>query len=113
MAIPSAPDWLDMATLPRGGNTGANVPSRRTAGSVLSTPMQLGPTMRIPARRTASTTFRSSATPLSPISEKPAEITTTPRTPFSAHSFTTSSTWLPGTTMKARSTVSGISSTEW
>jgi len=35
-------------TLPRDGTVAAKVALRRTPGSVLITPMQLGPTMRMP-----------------------------------------------------------------
>ncbi len=90
--MPSAPDWLDIATLPRGGYTGANVPFMETVLLVFSTPMQFGPTIRIPAARTFSSSFRSSSTPSPPTSENPAEITTSPLTPFSAQSSMTGST---------------------
>ncbi len=47
-ARPSAPLCEDMATRPCGGKTGANVAASRTAGSAFRSPMQLGPTSRIP-----------------------------------------------------------------
>ncbi len=56
--------------------------SRFTAGSVLSIPMQLGPIIRIPEDRTRSRSSSSMAAPSSPVSEKPAEITTKPFTFF-------------------------------
>jgi len=112
MAMPSAPLWLDMATLPGGGKTGAKVASRLTARSVLSMPMQLGPTIRIPALRTASSSSRSITVPSSPVSENPAEMTTRVLTPLSAHSPTTETTNLAGITTMARSTGSGMSSTD-
>ena len=46
--MPSAPDWVMNATLPGIGSTGAKVAFIRTDGSVLATPMQFGPTMRMP-----------------------------------------------------------------
>jgi hypothetical protein len=39
--------------LPGVGQWGANVAFSYTAGSVLSTPIQFGPTMRMPALRTS------------------------------------------------------------
>ena len=47
-ATPSAPDWVKKAMFPAGGWLGANVQLSLTEGSVLITPMQLGPTSRIP-----------------------------------------------------------------
>ncbi len=75
-------------------------------------PMQLGPTMRIPAERTSSSSSVSSLTPSSPISEKPALMTTRALTPLSAHSCTTGITNRAGTTITAMSTESGMSSTD-
>ncbi len=48
IASPSAPDWEISPTLPRAGTAAAKVALSRTSGSVLITPMQLGPTMRMP-----------------------------------------------------------------
>ena len=48
MARPSAPLWLEKAIGPAGGKTGEKLAFRWNAGSVLSTPMQLGPTIRMP-----------------------------------------------------------------
>ncbi len=48
IASPSAPLCDDTATLPAGGAVGANWALRRTASSVLMTPRQLGPTIRMP-----------------------------------------------------------------
>jgi hypothetical protein len=48
IASPSAPDWEMKPTFPRDGTVAANVALRRTPVSVLITPMQLGPTMRMP-----------------------------------------------------------------
>ena len=61
---------------------GENDAFRLTSGAVLSTPMQLGPTIRMPvapdrARRAAA----GSARPASPTSAKPAVITTSDFTP--------------------------------
>ncbi len=46
--MPRAPDWVMNATLPGLGSTGAKIAFMRTAGSVLATPMQFGPTIRMP-----------------------------------------------------------------
>src|SRR5437867_8849329 len=103
-----APDWLDIATDPAGGQAGAKVASRLTAGSVLTTPMQLGPTMRIPRPRTNRASSFWAAAPSDPVSAKPAEITTTALTPRSAHSDTVIGTTAAGTATTARSTGSAI-----
>jgi hypothetical protein len=50
MAMPRAPDCDENATRPRVGANGANVAFMQIAGSVFTTPMQFGPTMRIPWR---------------------------------------------------------------
>ncbi len=47
-ATPSAPDCVKKAMFPGGGWLGAKVVLSRMAGSVLITPMQLGPTRRMP-----------------------------------------------------------------
>jgi len=112
MASPSGPDWLDMAMFPAGGMVGAKVPSIRTGGAVLRIPMEFGPTRRMLARRAISTSSSSARRPSSPVSAKPAEMTTSPRTPFSAHCSAISRTWGPGTTTMARSTGSGMSRRE-
>ena len=96
-----------METLPAGGKTGLKVAFSRTAGSVLSTPMQFGPTRRIPAARARSRRRRSTARPSAPVSAKPAVITTTPRTPDRAHSSIASSTAAAGTATTARSIETG------
>ncbi len=96
---------------PAGGYTGEKVPFMLTFAEVLRSPRQLGPIMRIPASRTMSSNSRSRAAPSAPISEKPAEMTTIPRTPAETQSRATSSTCSAGTTMKARSTSSGTSDT--
>ena len=47
---------------------------------------------RMPLRRAVATSSRSASFPLVPVSANPAEMITTPRTCFSAHSATTSGT---------------------
>ena len=56
-----------------------------TPGAVFTTPMQLGPTMRMPCARARRTSSRSASAPSGPVSAKPAEMTTRPRTRFVAH----------------------------
>ena len=46
--MPSAPDCVMKATLPGIGSTGANVAFILTSGLVLASPMQFGPTTRMP-----------------------------------------------------------------
>ena len=48
MAMPSAPLCDDSAIVAGGGKTGENDAFSRTAGSVFSRPMQLGPIIRMP-----------------------------------------------------------------
>ena len=110
-AMPSAPDCDMKAMRPSGGYACANVPLSLNSGSVLMTPMQFGPIMRIPVVRHTSTSSCWRARPSSPVSPKPAEITTIAFTPFSPHSRTTSSTCAAGTTTNASSTSPGISFT--
>ena len=106
------PDWLTKPIEPGRAGTGAKVALRLSSGSVLMTPMQLGPIMRTPAARTAARSWRSRSTPSPPISEKPAVITTSPFTPLAMHSSTTAWTWSRGTMTTAKSTSSGIADTE-
>ena len=53
--MPSAPLCDDSARPPGGGKIGENDPFIGASASALSTPMQFGPTMRMPALRTAAT----------------------------------------------------------
>src|SRR5665811_2609603 len=53
MARPRAPLWEKKPTLPRVGAVGEKVAFMRTEGSRLITPMQFGPTNRMPACRHA------------------------------------------------------------
>src|SRR4029453_13767158 len=87
-AIPSAPLCESMPMFPAGGQVGAKVAFSETAGSVLSTPRQFGPTMRIPEPRTRAVSRCCAARPSADASAKPDEITTTPRTPAPAQSWT-------------------------
>ncbi len=110
-AVPSAPDWLKKPTRPRPGRWAARVAFRRTAGSVLAMPRQLGPTTRKPYARAMRTRSSWRARPSGPVSPKPDETTTRPFTPFSAHSSTTSSTASAGTATTARSTSPSMAET--
>lgn len=110
---PSAPLCVAKAIGPGGGMMRAKLALRRTASSVLITPMQFGPAARIPYRssnpRNAASRSRPSGRPVSP---KPAEMIASARTPFSPHSRITSSATSLRTITTARSTGSGISSTD-
>ncbi len=112
IATPSAPLCEQSATEPGGGMRGAKEAFSRTSGCVWMSPRQLGPTMRIPPRRTASISSACRVSPSPPTSAKPAVMTTSARTPASAHSSTTPGTTGAGTARTARSTGSPIASTE-
>jgi hypothetical protein len=71
---------------------GAKVAFMATSGSVFSTPMQLGPTTRMPWRSAISISTLSRSTPAPPISRKPAVITTIAFTPASPHASATAAT---------------------
>ena len=96
-------------TVPGSGRVAANVAFIRISGSVLMTPMQFGPTIRMPAARTRSFSSCSRRSPSPPTSRKPAVITTSPRTCRATASSTTRAAVPFGTTMTARSTGSGMS----
>ena len=93
--MPSAPDWEKNPARPSGGSTGASEALSRTAGSVLTTPRQFGPTTRMPCARDSATSSRCAARPCArssglPRSPKPPVITTIPRACAAAQSSTTS-----------------------
>ena len=112
IASPSAPLCDENAMLPASGSVVAeNVPCSRNAGSLLITPMQFGPIIRMPYRRTMSRTSASNTAPSSPTSLNPAVMTTMPRTPLRPQDSTCEATKRRGTAMIARSTSSGIAST--
>ena len=81
------------------------------AGAVFSTPRQLGPISRMPEARQTPSSSPCRAPPSAPVSPNPAEITSSARTPASAHCRATSATRGAGTTTTAKSTGSGISPT--
>ena len=93
--------------MPWGGQVGANVASSATAGSALSRPRQLGPTMRIPAARTLASIASWIARPASPVSAKPAVMINTAFTPVATQSSITAGTCAAGTTITASSIASG------
>src|SRR5688500_7665576 len=111
IASPSAPLCDETPTRPRGGTPGAKVASSNTAAFVLAMPMQFGPINLMPAPRQTFTNSDWRAFPSGPVSEKPAEITTSALTPFRAQAVATSITFAAGTTITARSTGPGIPST--
>src|SRR5437660_12282600 len=83
-----------------------------TAGSALITPRQLGPIIRIDYLWAIEKTWRSSSARSGPTSLKPAEIMTSPFTPFFPDSSTTLGPTGAGTITTARSTHLGGSRTD-
>ena len=106
-AAPNAPLWETKPIVPAGTSARANVAVSDTSGCVLTTPMQFGPTSRIPLERHTSSSSASRAAPAGPASANPALITTSAATPAAAHSRATSGTVSAGTATIARST-SGV-----
>ena len=111
-AMPSAPDWANSPSRPCGGRVGASEALSRTAGSLLISPKEFGPTTRMPASRARRSSSACSRAPSRPSSAKPDDTTSRALTPASAHSSTTSSTACAGTAMTARSTCPGTAATE-
>ena len=112
IAMPRAPLCDESATCPPGGKTGENDAFSRTSALMLSSPMQLGPTIRIPYPRAFSTRAFCRVRPSPPVSAKPAVITTSALTPAAAQSSTADRTASGGTAMTARSTSAGSSRAE-
>ena len=112
MAMPSAPLCDDNAIVPAGGQSGENDAFIRTAGSVLRSPIQFGPIIRIPYPRTRSANASCRASPSPPISENPAVMTTIDFTDAAAQSSTAERTQSGGTTITARSVPVGRSRAE-
>ena len=105
-----APECEMKATSPGTGGGGA----RKVVSSgrcVSSRPMQLGPMSRILSSRAMRPTSASSAAPSAPTSRKPPEAMTAARMPRAPQARSASSTMAAGTTMTARSTGSGMSTT--
>ena len=92
------------------GGAGRTIASRRTAGSVLMTPRQLGPTRRMPLRGRRRRARAGAGALAAPASPKPSEMTTSARTPWRAHSLPRATTLRAGIAMTASSTGSAISS---
>jgi len=95
------PDCEKYPIRPRAGSSPPN--EAFSLLSVAMIPTQLGPTMRIPARRAIWVISRSSFSPSGPVSRNPAEITTTYFAFTSAHCRITSTTAAAGTTITTRS----------
>ena len=76
--MPRPPDWEAKPIAPGSGWSAEKVAFMDTAGSVLMTPKQLGPTSRIPLAWASRTISRWAAAPSAPASAKPAEMTTRP-----------------------------------
>jgi hypothetical protein len=112
MVMATAPDWEATASPPGAGVASAKVACSRTAGSVLSTPRQFGPTSRMPLARAMRTSSAWALRPAGPSSPKPDESTTAARTPIAPHSASTPATAGAGTAMTARSTEPGSAATD-
>ena len=69
----------------------------------MATPSEFGPTRRRPCARTSSNSSRCNSPPSGPASAKPAEITSTARTPTRAASSTTPATSTAGTAITTSS----------
>src|ERR1700674_4894897 len=110
-ASPRAPLCDMKPTRPRGGVAGPNVAFIETSGAMLITPMQLGPTSRMPASRQTAINSAWRLASSSPDSANPEEITTRLLTPFFAHWRAVPTAWIAGTAITARSTGPGISRT--
>ena len=104
-----APDCEEIARRPDGTRAPATVAFRLTAGSVLSTPRELGPTMRTPAERTISSNCSWRARASSPASWNPVKTTSSALAPCSTASRATSSTSAAGTATTTSSGTSGSS----
>ena len=105
-AAPNAPDCDTNPIDPAGTSARANVAVSDTSGDVFTTPMQFGPTSRIPLARHTSSSSASRAAPSAPASANPAVMTTSAETPAAAHSRATPGTAAAGTATIARSTPS-------
>ena len=111
ITAPSAPDCERNAASPRVGGASAKEAFIENSSAVFRTPMQFGPTSRMPYCSQIATSSSCRFTPSPPISEKPAVMQTMPPTPFSPQSRTASCTKRAGTTMIARSTTPGMAET--
>jgi hypothetical protein len=105
---PARPTATRSATLPEGREVGAKVASRRTAGSALSTPRQLGPTMRMPQRRSLATARLQRLPRPADLREARADHHHPPHA-LAPAAPPRSGTCAAGTTSTARSTSSGMS----
>ncbi|BAA31056.1 174aa long hypothetical protein [Pyrococcus horikoshii OT3] len=109
IAAPKAPLWLMNAIGPNFGLAclSGGLKLQSNPFSKFVTPRQFGPTTLIPHFFALFT--NSSSKSALPASLNPADITTTPLTPFSPHSSITSGTNFAGTAITATSTLSGTS----
>ena len=81
-------------------------------GAADARPRQFGPMSRAPCARTAASSCSWRSRPACPTSAKPAEMTTSARTPARSASSAAGTTASAATAITARSTVSGISATD-
>jgi hypothetical protein len=113
MARPSAPDCDEKATFPCGGQVVAKVALSATAGSALTSPRQLGPTMRMPvaAHLLDEPVLQRLALGPARLGEARGDDHQGAHA-LAMQSSATSSTCAAGTTITARSTGSGMASTD-
>ena len=109
-ASPSAPLCDEKPMLPGGVERDAKVALR--LGPATEIPRQFGPIRRAPYARTSASSRSWRSRPSLPVSAKPAEMTTSARTPCASACSAASITPAAGTQITATSTGSGISSTE-
>jgi len=105
--LPRAPLCETNAMLPTGGSDSLKVALSPTAGSVLNTPKQFGPTSERWCSRARSMTSASSAAPASPTSRNPDEMTIAPFAPARPSSSMVSATRGAGTITTPSSGASG------
>src|SRR3954454_12795589 len=96
-----------MAILPGRTGTGANVATIDIGGATLTSPMQFGPSNRMPWLRANVTRSSWRTRPSGPSSAKPADRITTAAAPTAAASARTSGTASAGTDTMTRSTEVG------
>ena len=106
---PNAPLCEMKAMRPRAGAVGE---CRLRLDEALHIPLQFGPTKRMPASLAAATISAWRCSPSTPLSAKPALMTTAARMPFAPHSRSTRGAAAAGTVTTARSIDPGTSSTE-
>ena len=101
----SAPLWLTSPMAPSGSRSVSSTTDEQSASRWWGTisPMQLGPTSRMPDSRAIATSSAWRAAPSAPASAKPVEMMTQQPTPAAAASRTVATSEEPGTARMATS----------